>query len=77
MHAGICHHVFPNLLSMSNEFRIILMGSCTGSHTIITTRATIKIDQHGGCSVNETLLDKKFQHGGLDTFRGMSYTPAC
>ena len=61
MHAGIGNHPVFMCRSLAIETRIVVVGGCTGSNTIVASGATIEIDHHGFCPIDKSLFHEKFK----------------
>ena len=69
MHAGIGNHELIVDRPMSEKTGIIIVRGGTGSDTIIAPCATIQVDHHGGCAIDESTFDKKLQQTWINLIR--------
>src|SRR6266404_3128983 len=51
MHAGIRHHNSTVRRSTAQKTGIIIMSGCASSHTVVTSRAALEINDHSGGAI--------------------------
>ena len=61
VHTGLGHHVAALGRSVTEETRVVVVGGGAGADAIVAARATVQVDEHGGCAVDDPLLDQEFK----------------
>ena len=61
LHAGVSDHVVFMDRAVANKSRIVVVAIGTGANTLVAPCATIKVDHHGGCTIDKPSFDQVLQ----------------